>query len=60
MAAEPLLLAHFLGNSPQFCRNLPTIYDLRVAEKKAGTTIRSLPPTVVRMSTDDGALQRTR
>lgn len=38
-----LRLGHFLGNSPQFWLNLQAIYDLRVAEKKVGSAIRSLP-----------------
>jgi antitoxin HigA-1 len=38
-----LRLGHFFGNSPQFWLNLQAMYDLRIAEKKAGGAIRSLP-----------------
>jgi addiction module HigA family antidote len=38
-----LRLAHFFGTSAQFWLNLQSIYDLRVAEKKAGKSIRALP-----------------
>ncbi len=38
-----LRLGHFFGTSAEFWLNLQSIYDLRVAEKKAGKSIRSLP-----------------
>jgi addiction module HigA family antidote len=38
-----LRLGHFFGNSPQFWLNLQALYDLRIAEKKAGGAISSLP-----------------
>lgn len=38
-----LRLAHFLGNSPEFWLNLQKLYELRVAEAKAGAAIRRLP-----------------
>lgn len=38
-----LRLAHFFGTNPQFWLNLQTLYDVRVAEQKAGKAIRSLP-----------------
>lgn len=38
-----LRLGHFFGNSPQFWLNLQALYDLRIAEKKAGAAISSLP-----------------
>jgi addiction module HigA family antidote len=38
-----LRLAHFFGTSPQFWLNLQSIYDLRIAEQKAGESIRELP-----------------
>ncbi len=38
-----LRLGHFFGNSAQFWLNLQTIYDLRVAEKKTGAAIKTLP-----------------
>lgn len=38
-----LRLAHFFGTSAEFWLNLQKLYELRLAEKKAGTTVRSLP-----------------
>jgi antitoxin HigA-1 len=38
-----LRLGHFFGTSPQFWLNLQSLYDLRVAERRAGRTIKSLP-----------------
>ena len=38
-----LRLAHFFGTSPQFWLNLQSLYDIRVAEQKAGKVIRTLP-----------------
>lgn len=38
-----LRLGHFFGNSPQFWLNLQALYDLRIAEKKVGRRVRSLP-----------------
>jgi addiction module HigA family antidote len=38
-----LRLSHFFGTSPQFWLNLQSIYDLRLAEQKAGKAIRRLP-----------------
>lgn len=38
-----LRLGHFFGNSPQFWLNLQTIYDLRLAEKRWGADIATLP-----------------
>ena len=38
-----LRLAHFFGTSPEFWLNLQKIYELRLAEKKVGRDIRSLP-----------------
>jgi addiction module HigA family antidote len=38
-----LRLAHFFGTSPEFWLNLQSIYELRLAEKKAGRSIRTLP-----------------
>ena len=38
-----LRLAHFFGTSAEFWLNLQSLYDLRVAEKKAGRSIRALP-----------------
>ena len=38
-----LRLAHFFGTSAEFWLNLQKVYELRVAEQKAGATIRRLP-----------------
>jgi len=38
-----LRLGHFFGTSPQFWLNLQALYDLRVAEQRAGRTIKALP-----------------
>jgi addiction module HigA family antidote len=38
-----LRLAHFFGNSPEFWLNLQKLYELRVADVKAGAAIRKLP-----------------
>jgi antitoxin HigA-1 len=38
-----LRLAHFFGTSAQFWLNLQSLYDLRIAEHKAGKEIKALP-----------------
>jgi antitoxin HigA-1 len=38
-----LRLAHFFGTSPEFWLNLQSLYELRLAEQKAGKAIRALP-----------------
>ncbi|HVA62191.1 MAG TPA: HigA family addiction module antitoxin [Terriglobales bacterium] len=38
-----LRLAHFFGTSAEFWLNLQSIYAIRVAQKKAGRSIRVLP-----------------
>jgi len=38
-----LRLAHFFGTSAQFWLNLQTLYDLRLAQQRAGRSIKSLP-----------------
>jgi antitoxin HigA-1 len=38
-----LRLAHFFGTSAQLWLNLQSLYDLRIAEQKAGKSIKSLP-----------------
>ena len=37
-----LRLAHFFGTSAQFWLNLQNLYDLRLAQKKAGKSIKAL------------------
>jgi len=38
-----LRLAHFFGTSAEFWLNLQKLYELRLAEAKAGAAIRRLP-----------------
>jgi addiction module HigA family antidote len=38
-----LRLAHFFGTSAQFWLNLQSLYDLRLAEERAGRSIKALP-----------------
>jgi len=38
-----LRLAHFFGTSPQFWLNLQSLYELRLAQEKAGKSIKALP-----------------
>src|SRR5437773_10161030 len=38
-----LRLAHFFRTSPEFWLNLQSLYELRVAQRKIGKSIRSLP-----------------
>jgi addiction module HigA family antidote len=38
-----LRLAHFFGTSPEFWLNLQSLYELRIAQQKAGKVIRDLP-----------------
>jgi antitoxin HigA-1 len=42
-ADSALRLGHFFGTTAQFWLNLQSLYDLRMAEKKAGKSIRALP-----------------
>lgn len=38
-----LRLAHFFGTSAEFWLNLQSLYEIRIAEKKSGRSIRALP-----------------
>ena len=38
-----LRLGHFFGTSAQFWLNLQSLYELRLAERKTGKSIKSLP-----------------
>ena len=38
-----LRLAHFFGTSAEFWLNLQNLYELRLAEKKLGESIKALP-----------------
>lgn len=38
-----LRLAHFFGTTAEFWLNLQTLYELRMAQKKAGKSIQRLP-----------------
>ncbi|TRZ90755.1 MAG: addiction module antidote protein, HigA family [Rhodocyclaceae bacterium] len=44
-----LRLAHFFGTSAEFWLNLQKLYELRIAEQKAGATIRGLPKLAERL-----------
>jgi addiction module HigA family antidote len=37
-----LRLAHFFGTSPEFWLNLQSLYEIRVAQKRAGKSIKAL------------------
>ena len=38
-----LRLGHFFGTSPEFWLNLQSLYELRLAEQRAGRIIKTLP-----------------
>jgi antitoxin HigA-1 len=38
-----LRLGHFFGTSAEFWLNLQSLYELRIAQKKAGNSIKTLP-----------------
>jgi len=38
-----LRLAHFFGTSAEFWLNLQSLYEIRLAEKRSGKSIRALP-----------------
>ncbi len=38
-----LRLAHFFGTSAEFWINLQSLYELRLAQRKSGRSIRNLP-----------------
>ena len=38
-----LRLAHYFGTSPEFWLNLQNLHELRLAQQKAGKTIKTLP-----------------
>lgn len=38
-----LRLAHFLGTTAEFWLNLQSLYEIRLAERKSGKSIRALP-----------------
>ena len=38
-----LRLAHFFGTRPEFWLNLQSLYELRLAQNKAGKSIKDLP-----------------
>ena len=42
-ATPPFVWPTFFGSSPDFRLNLQKLYELRLAEKKAGKAIRTLP-----------------
>src|SRR5256714_15383024 len=42
-AETALRLAHFFGTSAEFWMNLQNLYELRLAQQKAGKSIKALP-----------------
>jgi plasmid maintenance system antidote protein VapI len=40
---EILRMAHLFGTSAEFWLNLQSLYELRIAQEKAGKSIQSLP-----------------
>ncbi len=38
-----LRLAHFFGTSAEFWLNLQSLYEIRIAQRKAGKSIKDLP-----------------
>ena len=42
-ADTALRLAHFFGTSPEFWLNLQSLYKLRLAQKRVGKSLKSLP-----------------
>ena len=47
-----LRLGHFFGTSPEFWFNLQSLYELRLADQKAGRIIKALPTLKRRKGTD--------
>jgi antitoxin HigA-1 len=54
-ADTALRLAHFFGTSAQFWLNLQALYEVRLAERKAGETIKALP-TLKRTKSESAVL----
>ena len=54
-----LRLGHFFGTSPEFWLNLQKLYELRLAEQKAGQIIKDLPTLakVVKTRSQDSQAQ---
>ena len=49
-----LRFAHFFGTSAEFWLNLQSLYELRLAEQRAGRTIKALPTLKRRKSRAEG------
>jgi addiction module HigA family antidote len=47
-----LRLAHFFGTSAEFWLNLQGLYEIRIAERRSGKAIRSLP-TIKELTTKE-------
>lgn len=45
-----LRVGHFFGTNPQFWLNLQAIYELRMAERKTGAIIKTLPTLRTRIN----------
>ena len=48
-----LRLGHYFGTSPEFWLNLQKLYELRLAERKSGEIIKSLPRLTRLMNKQD-------
>jgi addiction module HigA family antidote len=53
-----LRLAHFFGTTPEFWLNLQSLYEIRMAKRKSGNSIKALPTLkrldhVTRRSSDE-------
>ena len=52
-----LRLGHFFGTSPDFWMNLQKLYELRLAENKAGKAIKELPSLAKTVKKHEGHAQ---
>src|SRR5712692_4533526 len=48
-----LRLGHFFGTNPEFWLNFQSLYELRLAEERAGSTIKALPTLKRRKGRDE-------
>jgi addiction module HigA family antidote len=53
-----LRLGHFFGMSPEFWLNLQSLYELRVAQKKIGKSIKALPRLNLEMQLSPKAIRK--
>ena len=55
-----LRLAHFFGTSAEFWLNLQNLYELRIAQQRAGNTIHTLPKLKTPETSAHATTSRTR